>query len=318
MAHLAYNLSETITSNLIKIDELRKEILLFPLSLKNELIFRWEANISKIFWGLTLIDNPLTRKEMANIISNYHKKKLTKYEKDVFGQNRAFTYLRENWLVSNNQITLSTLRKLYDLSCKDTLGRQGSFTQISETEMKKVLEYLASGEEHPIIQAGIAQIQLTSITPFDNGNGRMSRLINYLYLYKFGYDFRGLLVLDEYFRLDPLAYRKALESIIGSLNQSAWLEYFTGAIVAQLEKTLTNLKAQKYHLDMPASYWNLNERQKQILSWLDSPGAKVSNKNVQKHFGVSQITASRDLANLTALGLLFSHGKGRSVFYTKV
>jgi len=35
-------------------------------------------------------------------------------------------------------------------------------------------------------------------------------------------------------------------------------------------------------------------------------------------FKVSQITASRDLSKLGALGLLFIHGKGRSVYYTKI
>ncbi len=44
----------------------------------------------------------------------------------------------------------------------------------------------------------------------------------------------------------------------------------------------------------------------------------ITNKKVQKLFKVSQITASRDLAKLASVGLLFTHGKGRSVYYTKV
>ena len=318
MAYLSYNLSETIISNLSAIEELRKQILLIPLSPRNKLKIRWETNISRVYWGLTLLDNPLTRKDIAKLLSASPKRKLNNFEKDVLSQNRTFSYIRENWLVSKSLVTIPVLRKLYDLACKETLGRQGSFTQISEKAMTEVLEYLAEGGDHPIIQAGIAQAQTTNIALFDNGNGRISRLVDYLYLYKYGYDFRGFLILDEFFRKDPVSYRRAQETTIGSKNQSLWLEYFTGGIALQLQKALTDIKNQKFQADLPSSFWNINERQKQILNSLEQPGARVTNKNVQKLFGVSQITASRDLAKLTTLGLLFSHGKGRSVYYTKV
>ncbi len=65
------------------------------------------------------------------------------------------------------------------------------------------------------------------------------------------------------------------------------------------------------------SFFDLNERQKEIISLVDKPNSKISNKHVQKIFNVSQITASRDLAKLASLGLLFAISKGRSTFYTK-
>jgi len=61
----------------------------------------------------------------------------------------------------------------------------------------------------------------------------------------------------------------------------------------------------------------LNDRQNKILERLENPNLKITNKDVQKMFGVSQITASRDLSKMANLGILLPHGKGRSVFYTK-
>lgn len=69
---------------------------------------------------------------------------------------------------------------------------------------------------------------------------------------------------------------------------------------------------------MAEGFFELNDRQKSILNMLDQPTASITNRLTQKAYKVSQITASRDLAKLTTLGFLFSHGKGRSVYYTRV
>ncbi|OGK57462.1 hypothetical protein A3H83_03340 [Candidatus Roizmanbacteria bacterium RIFCSPLOWO2_02_FULL_39_8] len=62
---------------------------------------------------------------------------------------------------------------------------------------------------------------------------------------------------------------------------------------------------------------SLNSRQREIIQMLEDPKSRITNKQVQKKFSVSQITASRDLAKLTIVGVLFSHGKGRSTWYSK-
>ena len=87
-------------------------------------------------------------------------------------------------------------------------------------------------------------------------------------------------------------------------------------MLTQLEKvTYSNLSSEDY---LPNSFWQLNDRQKSILGFLENPDATITNKRVRSLFKISQITASRDLTKLANLGLLFAHGKGRSVFYTKV
>ena len=99
---------------------------------------------------------------------------------------------------------------------------------------------------------------------------------------------------------------------------TVWLEYFTFCAMSALEKALEVAKNLRFQEELPASFWKLNTRQKQILEALEKPDEKVTNKEVQKVFKVSQITASRDLTHMANLGLLLAHGKGRSVFYTRV
>ena len=59
---------------------------------------------------------------------------------------------------------------------------------------------------HPVIASGIAQFQLVHIHPFLDGNGRTSRLLSTLCLYRAGYDFKRLFTISEYYDRDRMAF----------------------------------------------------------------------------------------------------------------
>jgi Fic family protein len=176
---------------------------------------------------------------------------------------------------------------------------------------------LETSSENPIIQAGIAQAEILRISPFPTGNGRVSRLLSYLYLFKYGYDARGLVFFDEYLRSDLVTLRQVLERAFTTGNSTLWLEHFAKGVLVQMQKSLESINNLSFKTTLPASFWKLNDRQKEILNYLEKPDEKITNKKVQSMFKISQITASRDLAKLANLGLLFGHGKGRSRFYTR-
>ncbi len=312
VSDLSYNLSSSLTESLQKIENLRQKILLTPLSAKTETRLRWEAMINRIYWSLVLSGSPLTKAEMVKLLTSEGKKKrFTDEEQEVISYKKALDYISQNWLVTTERITPKVVVTLHDLACPDQL-RGG------EAPLKQVLDYLQASSENPVVQAGVAQIQLITLAPFSDGNGRTARLLALLFLYKAGFDFRGLLVLDEYFRRDLAAFRQTTENVSKSQSLTLWLEYFAQGVAAQLEKAQEDLTLQRSHLDLPATFWNLNDRQKEILTQMSQPDSTITNKKVQKQFKVSQITASRDLSRLAYLGLIFARGKGRSIYYTKV
>ncbi len=312
VSDLSYNLSSSLTESLQKIENLRQKILLTPLSAKTETRLRWEAMINRIYWSLVLSGSPLTKAEMVKLLTSEGKKKrFTGEEQEVISYKKALDYISQNWLVTTERITPKVVVTLHDLACPDRL-RGG------EAPLKQVLDYLQASSENPVVQAGVAQIQLITLAPFSDGNGRTARLLALLFLYKAGFDFRGLLVLDEYFRRDLAAFRQTTENVSKSQSLTLWLEYFAQGVAAQLEKAQEDLTLQRSHLDLPATFWNLNDRQKEILTQMSQPDSTITNKKVQKQFKVSQITASRDLSRLAYLGLIFARGKGRSIYYTKV
>ena len=318
MVVLSYNLSPSLVTSLKNIVELRRKILLSPLSPKTELRLQWEAQLNRVHWSLALSGNTLTRKKMGEVIAQRKTKKLTPSEQEVINYKHGLEFIRHNWIVTPNQVTPTTVKRLYGIACEPTMGSSTTSFNKSKANIKNLLDYLQTGVEHPVIQAGIAQINLINLSPFNDGNGRIARLMVYLFLYRSGFVFRELLVLDEYFRRDLMAVKEAIASTSKYNNVTIWLEYFSKGVEDQLKQAFDDIKTTKFKTNIPASYWKLNDRQKKILNILDNPDEKITNKEVQGMFGVSQITASRDLSRMASLGLLFTHGKGRSVYYTRV
>lgn len=313
-----YNLSENLKKFIQDSEVLRQKILLTPLPPKVELRMRWEATLQKIYWALSLAENPVSKSNMIKLLAYPPKKRLTKYEKDIINYKKALDFIKEEWLASPRIITPERILDLYNLACKPVFGSSTASFKSKRKDLKHFLDYLQIGKEHPIVQTGISQIQIIKISPFKNGNARVARLFSHLLLYKYGFDYRGLLVLEQYYRTDLVALKEATKSVDRDKNLTLWLEYFAKGVAVQLQKALKEINSQKFKTDLLASFWKLNDRQKQILEYLENPEQKITNKGVQKMFNISQITASRDLAKLVSLGLLFTHGRGRSVYYTRV
>jgi len=65
--------------------------------------------------------------------------------------------------------------------------------------MAELVDFLSSKiDTHPVLVSGIAQFQLVQIHPFLDGNGRTSRLLSTLCLYRAGYDFKRLFTISAY------------------------------------------------------------------------------------------------------------------------
>lgn len=314
---MVYHLSEQLRNSLQESLVLRQKVLLSPLSPKTELRMRWEADLQRIFWGLSIAENPISKPDMTKLLAYPPKKKLSRFEKEIITYKKTLDFIKEEWLASSKIITPNAILEIYNLACRPVFGSSNRSFKAKRNDLRQVLSYLQTGKEHPLIQAGIAQIQIIKLSPFDNGSARVARLFTYLMLYKHGFDCRGFLVLEEYYRKDLVGLREAIKKVDEDKNLTAWLEYFSKGIAFQLQKAFEEIESPRFKTDLSASFWKLNQRQKLILSHLENPELKITNKDVQKMFNVSQITASRYLSKLTSLGLILSHGKGRSIFYTR-
>lgn len=121
---------------------------------------------------------------------------------------------------------------------------------------------------HPVLVSGIAQFQLVHIHPFLDGNGRASRLLSTLCLYKAGYDFKRLFTISEYYDRDRPTFYKSIQSVReNDMVMTGWLDYF----ITGLETQMIEVKErgeQVIKRDVMVQKHSLNERQAKALGYL--------------------------------------------------
>lgn len=190
--------------------------------------------------------------------------------------------------------------------------------------INELLKWLVVAEReniHPIIRAAIFHVHFVTIHPFTDGNGRISRLLSALILYKAGWDFRKILVLEDYYNRDRQAYYNALNAVQGNHyhegeNITSWLEYFTYGFLIEAKKVAEAIAI--------AGFGKVSEKEKQIfldkdelkiMDFLSTTG-KITSEDVLEVLGVAKRTAQLKLKNLVNKGLISPQGKGPSTFYT--
>ena len=316
MLDITYTVSPELASALKSVDEHRRNILLTPLSPKYSMVLSWDSMCGRIFHAHTLTGQAITKQEVANILSGRTK---DKSKPNVLAYKRVFDYIKQEWLVNDSPLTedvLISLHRNYYRGRNQFLSRK-VLDRASE-DFKYLNDYWQNSSENPVVQAGIVHMTILKMAPFAKNNEIAATLFAYLFLYKLGYDVKGFLVIEEFLANNREDYKDAVEQSLSYGNLTAWLTFFASGIADQLEKVERMISVQETTFHLTSSYWKLNDRQKAILAYFIKPDTKITNRKVQKQFEVSQITASRDLAKLARLGLLFTHGKGRSVFYTNV
>lgn len=323
MLNITYTISPRLINELKSIASVRQSILLLPLSLKSELDLQFEFQVDRIYNSLILSGLSANKKEISAVLINYvsyvtqvrrKNSSVSKVDQFIYGYKQAMDLLRQYWLVSPRKVDLDTIIKIHNVMFHDKL-------KIQEKRLTEVLDYMQTASENPVIQAGIAKLAFMALAPFNEGNELTSTLYSYLFLYKAGLDFNSMLVLEEGWATDSKEFFGQYGKATSSTNVTSWLEYYSRMMARSLDQSYRKMLLSVKNVDQQGNSklaTELNDRQRSILALFEDPNYSVTNRIVQKLFKVSQITASRDLAKLASLGLLFVYGKGRSIRYTKI
>ncbi len=189
--------------------------------------------------------------------------------------------------------------------------------------LNELLEWLKRAEQeqiHPILISGIFHLQFVTIHPFSDGNGRLTRLLTQLILYQKGWDFRKILVLEDYYNRDRLSYYNALNAAQGRKyhegeNITSWLEYFVQGFLAEaqkVEEAITSIGFGRASDESEQVF--LSKDELQIMDFLTTTG-KITSSDVQDVLGIAKRTAQLKLKSLVFKKLIKSCGKGPSTYY---
>jgi Fic family protein len=177
-----------------------------------------------------------------------------------------------------------------------------------------------SADIDPVLKAGLAHLWFVTIHPFDDSNGRIARAIADMALARSENGPQRFYSMSAQIRQERGSYYDILEETQkGTLDITAWMEWFLGCLGRAIDGAQTTLGAV---LDK-ARFWKraqgipLNERQRLVLNrLLDGFEGKLTTSKYAKLARCSQDTALRDILPLVEGGVLIRNPEGgRSTSY---
>ena len=182
--------------------------------------------------------------------------------------------------------------------------------------MHELVEWLnAPGDVHPVLASGAAQFQLVHIHPFLDGNGRTSRLLSTLCLYRSGYDFKRLFTISEYYDRDRSAFYRAIQSVRElDMDLTRWLEFYTEGLATQLDEVKARGE-RAIRRDVLARQHGLSDRQALAMGHVLDQGRLTIQDFATLCPGVNRRTLQRDLRNMVEKGLLATGGQTNRLEY---
>ncbi len=166
------------------------------------------------------------------------------------------------------------------------------------------------GPAHPVLVSGVAQFELVHIHPFLDGNGRTSRLLSTLCLYRAGYDFKRLFTISEFYDRDRPAFYTAIQSVREQgMDMTGWLEYFVEGLATQLGE-VRERGERVIRRDVLVRDHGLSDRQAKALGHVLNQSSLTIQEYEVLCPDTNRRTLQRDLKLLVEKGLLAERGSG--------
>jgi Fic family protein len=166
---------------------------------------------------------------------------------------------------------------------------------------------------HPLIVVAVFIVVFLEIHPFQDGNGRLSRILTTLLLLQAGFTYVPYSSLESVIEESKEGYYLALRQTQGTIqtgtpNWQPWLLFFLRALQRQKRRLATKVEREKVALA------NLSELAVQILDYVRDQG-RVTTRDIVREHGASPNTLKSTFGSLVDKGLLLRHGAGRSTWY---
>jgi Fic family protein len=173
-------------------------------------------------------------------------------------------------------------------------------------------EALADRAWHPLIVIGLFIVVFLEIHPFQDGNGRLSRVLTTLLLLQSGYGYVPYSSLESVIEANKEGYYLALRRTQGTLKRDApdfepWLLFFLRSLKKQTsrlaEKVVREPQVEGLHPDAL-----------KILDEVRRRG-RITTGEAEKLTAAPRPTVKARLSELVKRGLLKRQGQGRGAWY---
>jgi Fic family protein len=182
----------------------------------------------------------------------------------------------------------------------------------TEDAVRRLMDWYNSEKEiHALIKCAAFTYEFLSVHPFQDGNGRLSRLLSTLLLLKNGYRWIQYVSFEHEIENRKNDYYKVLRSCQAQRPNediTGWVFFFLGA--------LRNIQSQlMVKLEQSGTQSQLSPREKAIITLISNlPGIKSG--VIAEKLSIPNPTVKRVLTELAGKGLIEKFGSGRSTNYS--
>jgi Fic family protein len=169
---------------------------------------------------------------------------------------------------------------------------------------------------HPLLIISIFNVTFLAIHPFQDGNGRLSRILTTFLLLQAGYEYVPYCSLEAVIEQQKKGYYLSLRKTQASLKNKKpdwqpWVIYFLKALQMQKERLFTKIKQEHILLtQMPL----LSQK---IIGLVKSRGKITIGEINTLMENENRSTIKKHLEKLVRIKQLTKHGIGKGTYYTK-
>ena len=170
---------------------------------------------------------------------------------------------------------------------------------------------------HPLLIIAVFKVVFLAVHPFQDGNGRLSRILTTLLLLRAGYEYVPYASLESIFEENKDLYYKALRRTQTTLNSDdpdwePWLGFFLRCLKKQKANLAIKVEQQKTTSDNSLPLLSV-----QVLKLFEEH-ERLTIAQIVEITGANQNTLKVRLRELVNEGRIQRHGKARATWYTVV
>jgi Fic family protein len=239
-----------------------------------------------------------------NYIQQLHQILLRHSEKDLWHRGKYKTNSNSVAAFDENGVQLGIVFET--ASPFDTPRLMAELVAWTSAEREKALL-------HPLLITAIFTVVFLEIHPFQDGNGRLSRVLTTLLLIQAGYAYVPYSSLESVIEINKEAYYLALRQTQGSIrtdspNWQPWLVFFLRSLAEQVRRLEKKVEREKLVLA------TLPDLSLQIVEFAREHG-RITIGDAIRLTGVSRNTLKQHFRNLVERNHLHQQGSGRGVWY---
>ncbi|WP_395062556.1 Fic family protein [Flavobacterium sp.] len=276
----------------------------------------------------SMIEGATTTRVKAKDMLRKGKKPSNKSEQMILNNYKTIQYISES---KNEEITIEKLFEIHRLVTENTLEEEScgvfrtsndvlvmnqitgeivhtppSFEELNEL-MQSLCDFFNNNPKenfiHPIVKASIMHFLIGYIHPFVDGNGRTARALFYWYLLKNGYWLTEYLSISRVILKTKTQYEKAyINTEIDEMDVTYFIHYQVKVLIQAFEDLKIYISKKKKEENKLYKYLklpNINERQAQILFWIEEDNNRFFTvKEIENVFKITNQTARTDIEEL--------------------